>query len=147
MIAAVTNQQERNSWLALLAAWAIALFASLAALFIGEVMGQAPCNLCWFQRAFMFPLAILLAVACYGNDLAVWRYGLPLCLIGWLIAAYHSLLYVDVIAPVLEPCGQGPSCSSANMRIFGFVPIPVLSLISFSAIAGLLLLVRKRVAI
>ena len=40
-------------------AWVIALAASLAVLFIGEVLGQTPCLLCWFQRAFMFPLAIV----------------------------------------------------------------------------------------
>ena len=35
-------------------AWIIALISSLAVLFIGEVLGQTPCILCWFQRAFMF---------------------------------------------------------------------------------------------
>ena len=43
-------------------AWIIALVASLAVLFIGEVLGQTPCVLCWFQRAFMFPLAIILSL-------------------------------------------------------------------------------------
>ena len=47
---------------ALTAAWIVALGSSLAVLYIGEVLGQAPCNLCWFQRAFMFPLAIVLSL-------------------------------------------------------------------------------------
>ena len=34
-----------------LAAWIAALTASLAALFIAEIMGQSPCSLCSFQRA------------------------------------------------------------------------------------------------
>lgn len=50
-------------------AWIVALVASLAVLFIGEVMGQTPCVLCWFQRAFMFPLAIILASA-FGGETA-----------------------------------------------------------------------------
>jgi disulfide bond formation protein DsbB len=128
----------------LLAAWVIALVSTLAALFIGEVMGQAPCNLCWFQRAFMFPLAVMLAVACLDADRRVWRYALPLAVIGWLIAAYHMLLYVGVIPAALEPCGEGTSCSSANMRIFGHIPIPLLSLVAFSAITALLELIRRR---
>ena len=144
MITFAISRLQQNPWLALFGAWSIALFASLAALFIGEVMGQTPCNLCWFQRAFMFPLAILLAVACYSSDLGAWRYGLPVCIIGWLIAAYHTLLYFGLITPAIEPCGQGPSCSGANMRILGSIPLPLLSLVAFSAIAGLLLLVRKR---
>ena len=43
---------------------AILTASALGALFIGEVMGQTPCVLCWYQRAFSFPLAIVLAVAC-----------------------------------------------------------------------------------
>ena len=40
-------------------AWLVALGATLGALFIGEVMGQVPCTLCWYQRIAMFPLAIV----------------------------------------------------------------------------------------
>ena len=47
---------------ALAAAWIMALAASLAVLFIGEVLGQMPCLLCWYQRAFMFPLAVVLGL-------------------------------------------------------------------------------------
>ncbi len=130
-------------WILLVAAWVVALLSTLGALFIGEVMGQVPCNLCWFQRAFMFPLAVVLGVAALLDDRGVWRYALPLAAIGLLIAAYHLLLYVGVIPPALEPCGEGPSCSSANMRIFGHVPIPLLSLACFAAITGLLLQLRK----
>jgi disulfide bond formation protein DsbB len=121
-------------WPALAAAWFVALAASLGALFIGEVMGQAPCNLCWFQRAFMFPLAIMLAVAAYRSDSAVLRYAIPLAATGWAISLYHALLYAGVITEALQPCGAGPSCSDSAMTIFGGVPIPFLSLASFSAI-------------
>jgi disulfide bond formation protein DsbB len=124
----------------LLGAWLIALVATLAALFIGEVMGQAPCNLCWFQRAFMFPLAVILAIACITSDSGVWRYAVPLAACGWLVALYHTSLYLEMIPAALEPCGSGPSCSSANMLIAGGVPIPLLSLGAFSAIIGLLVL-------
>ena len=49
---------EVSLWLA----WVIALFSSFSVLFIGEVLGQTPCALCWFQRAFMFPLVIVLGL-------------------------------------------------------------------------------------
>lgn len=130
-------------WNRLAVAWALALVSTLAALFIGEVMGQTPCNLCWFQRAFMFPLAIILGIACLNDDLIVWRYALPVAGIGWLIAVYHSLLYIGIIPPTLEPCSEGVSCSGATMRIFGVVPLPLLSLLSFSLISWLLISLRK----
>lgn len=135
---------DRSVWLLLLAAWLVALVASLGALFVGEVMGQAPCVLCWFQRAFMFPLAIMLAVAVYISDGHAPRYVLPVAGIGWLIALYHSLLYLGVIAEAPTPCGAGPSCSSAHMVVLGGLPLPLLSLAAFTAILALVSLAHRR---
>jgi disulfide bond formation protein DsbB len=133
-----------NPWGLLLVVWLLAVISTLAALFIGEVMGKTPCVLCWYQRIFMFPLAPMLTIACYRSDFAVWKYALPLAVIGWGIAMYHSLLFVGVIPESIKPCSAGTSCSGADMMIFGSVPLPLLSLAAFSAIALLLVLVRRR---
>lgn len=133
-----------NPWSLLLVAWLLAVAATLAALFIGEVMGKTPCVLCWFQRIFMFPLAVMLTIACYRADFSVWLYALPLAVIGWVIALYHCLLFVGVIPEDLKPCSAGTSCSGADMLIFGSVPLPLLSLAAFTAIALLLVLIRRR---
>ncbi len=135
-------------WLWLLAAWLVALVASLGALFIGEVMGQAPCALCWYQRAFMFPLAVVLAVASWRGDAGAWRYAMPLAGIGMLIAGFHTLQFAGMIPQALEPCtASGPSCSGEGMTILGNVPIPALALAAFSAIFALLLpLIRRTTA-
>lgn len=143
------NPQHQSAtnplWLMLLLAWLLALFSTLAALFIGEVLGQAPCLLCWFQRIFMFPLAILLAVACYRSDPDVWRYALPLSVMGGLVALWHSLLYFDVIPKRIQPCSAtGPSCTDANMTILGGLPLPLLALIVFALITLLLFMIRRR---
>lgn len=134
-------------WPPLFAAFAVALAASLAVLFVGEVMGQAPCNLCWFQRAFMFPLAVVLGVAALRSDAQVAVYGIALAACGWLIAGFHTLLYAGIIPERIQPCtASGPSCSSADMTILGGVPLPFLSLGAFTAIVILLLLSRRRSA-
>ena len=137
------SSQSRTWWL-LLAAWLVALSATLGALFIGEVMGETPCLLCWYQRIFMFPLALILLIACVKEDAGIWRYALPLALIGAGFALYHSLLYAGIIAEPIVQCGAGPSCSSASMSLFGWLPIPFLSLIAFGAISILLFLARRR---
>lgn len=144
-----TSQQVHVSgaWLLLFAASSIALGSTLGVLFIGEIMGQEPCVLCWFQRAFMFPLAVILAVACYRSDAGVWCYALPVATLGGLIAAFHTLQYFGLIPQAIEPCGSGPSCTGADMTILGAIPIPALSLVAFTAIAILLLLVRQRLAV
>ncbi len=133
-----------NPWVLLLAVWLLAVASTLAALFIGEVMGKTPCVLCWFQRIFMFPLAVLLTIACYRSDFAVWIYALPLAVIGWGVALYHCLLFVGVIPESLKPCSAGASCSGADMMIFENVPLPLISLIAFTAIVLLLVLIRRR---
>lgn len=132
-------------WGFLFTAWIIALAATLGALFIGEIMGQTPCNLCWHQRVFMFPLAVILAVASFRGDAAVWQYALPVAVLGWLIAAFHTLLYIGVIPEAIKPCGLGVSCSGANMTILGWLPLPFLTLAAFTSIAILLVLAQRRV--
>ena len=126
----------------LFAAWLVALSASLAVLFIGEVLGQTPCNLCWFQRAFMFPLAVILGVAAWRGDLSIWRYAAPLAVFGGAVALYHSLLYAGVVPAPIVPCtASGPSCTDDAMLILA-VPIPVLSFLTFGTILILLLLLQ-----
>ncbi|MDX1706626.1 disulfide bond formation protein B [Pseudidiomarina sp.] len=137
-------KETSTAWWLLLAAWLVALVSSLAVLFVGEVMGQTPCVLCWFQRAFMFPLAVILALACYRSDFAVWLYAVPLAAIGALIALWHTLLYVGLIPEPIVPCSAtGPSCAGDNMTILGGLPLPLLAFIAFSSIIVLLVIVRQ----
>jgi disulfide bond formation protein DsbB len=139
------ERPDQGTWGLLLAAWITALISTLGSLFIGEIMGQAPCVVCWFQRVFMFPLAIILAIACIYSDFGVWRYAMSMAVVGLLLASYHSLLYGGVIPERLEPCGAGPSCSSGDMSIIG-VPIPLLSVAAFAVLIILLVLIRRRSA-
>lgn len=141
---AAKHELGRHGWDLLILSWSVAVISTLGALFIGEVVGQAPCNLCWFQRAFMFPLAVMLGIASYLSDTQVWRYGLPIAAVGWSIALYHSVLYAGILPAALEPCGSGPSCSNDAMLVFGGVPIPLLSLAAFTAISVALVLLRRR---
>lgn len=133
-----------DSWLPMYGAWLIALVSTLGALFIGEVMGQAPCDLCWYQRVFMFPLVAVTGVAALRSDSAAWLYALPLAVIGWLVAGFHNLLYFGIVPTAIKPCGDGPSCSGEGMTLFGTLPLPLLSLAAFSIIIALLLVVRRR---
>lgn len=137
--------EEHNSWWLLLA-WLIAVAATLAALFIGEIMGQPPCNLCWYQRIFMFPLAIILGIAAFRSDSSVKFYALPLIGLGASVAAFHTLIYFGLVEEAMTPCARtGPSCSGEAMTILGGLPLPLVSLLSFVAIGGLLCLCRRGV--
>lgn len=137
-----TRQNHRaDVWLAF--SWVTAAIATLSALFIGEVLGQTPCLLCWYQRIFMFPLAWLLGLAAYRGDYEIWRYALPLSIAGGVFAGYHTLLYWGIIEPEVIRCSAELSCSGDGMTILGRIPIPFLALVAFFVITIALFLVRR----
>lgn len=139
------TKADARSWTWLFTAWVLALVATLGALFVGEVMGQTPCVLCWYQRIAMFPLPVILGVGIYFGDKNGPFYSLPLAVSGALIAAYHTALFYGFIPESIRPCtATGPSCSDAAMTIFGILPLPVLSLLTFAAIVFLLVLALRR---
>ncbi|MBQ4823879.1 disulfide bond formation protein B [Leisingera sp. HS039] len=122
---------------ALAAAWIVALVSSLAVLFIGEVLGQTPCVLCWFQRAFMFPLAVVLGCGLWWRDRRAGRYGVALSLAGGAIALWHLGLFWGLIPERIQPCtAAGPSCTDQGQLVLS-VPIPLLSFLAFALTAAL----------
>lgn len=143
----ITTSIRRLQPLALFLAWLIALIGSLGALFVGEVMGQVPCQLCWYQRCALFPLAIILAVGFIDDSPGVRIYGLPLAAVGGAVAAWHSLLYAGFVQSAISPCtqGGGASCVDSNMTLFGVIPLPFLSFVAFALISFLLIIARERV--
>lgn len=126
------------------AAWLIATISTLAALFLGEVMGLTPCVLCWYQRICMFPLVFILAAGLFPFDPRMVRYALPLSSAGWLIAVFHLLLEKGVIAESVTPCTQGVPCSEVQIEWFGFVTIPLLAVAAFTVINALLIVIYFR---
>ena len=131
-------------WTPLFLAWLLALLATAGALFLGEVMGKAPCLLCWYQRIAMFPLVLVLGQGLFTSDARSVRYALPLAGVGWGIAAYHLLIFWGVVSKDLVPCGKGSSCADADVQMAGVVPIPLLSLASFTGILVALWVARAR---
>jgi disulfide bond formation protein DsbB len=126
--------KDDAGWVLVFAAWLLATVSTLGALFLSEVMGVAPCVLCWYQRVFMFPLVFVLPAGLFPLDRKVVRYAAPLAVVGWLVALFHLLLTRGVIPEGLTPCAQGIPCSRVEVEWLGFVTIPLLSLLSFSAI-------------
>lgn len=131
----------------------IAFFATLATL--GAVTYQyvyltPVCVLCWWQRIFMFPLEIIILITLWTkakmNHLIV---GL-MAAIGLPISAYHYYgHYQKYVAgnPFLLPCSTNPlepSCSNSPIVTFGFITIPFMALVVFSAILWLVYLTHQK---
>ena len=135
---------ETTAWYLVFVAWLIASVSTLGALFFGEVVKVPTCVLCWYQRIFMFPLALILPIGLFPFDRKVLRYALPLAAIGGLIALYHVLLVAGVIPETMQPCTQGVPCKDQVMVWLGFVTIPLLALLAFVAIVVLLCIAHFR---
>ena len=140
----VSAQASDKNWNLLFIAWLMAAAGTMGSLFFSEVMGFAPCVLCWWQRVFLYPLVITLGLGLFPLDKGSVRYSLPLAVAGWLVALYHNLLYHGIIPESLEPCSQGVSCTETYIKLLGFLTIPMLSLILFTLIAALLLVLKRR---
>lgn len=128
----------------LLLAWLAAIIATLGSLYFSEVMHFIPCMLCWYQRIFMYPLAIILGIAFYRNDQGIYRYVLPLSIIGMLISGYHTLLQKLPYLQQFEMCTTGVPCSKDYIKWLGFITIPLLAFIAFTIITVSLLILSRR---
>ena len=137
-------RNNTTAWTLIFGAWLVASVATLGALFFGEVMQLPPCVLCWYQRIFMFPLVLILPIGLFPFDRNVVRYALPLAVIGCLFAVFHLLLIARVIPESIKPCTQGVPCSQTVIEWFGFVTIPLLSMLAFLTILALLIAARFR---
>ena len=139
-----TENTTPPGWTLLFATWVIASIATAGSLFFSMVMDLPPCVLCWYQRIALFPLVLILPAGLLRFDRGVVRYALPLAISGWAIAAYHNALYFGLIPASVQRCEQGVSCTERHLELFGFLDIPLLSLIGFSAIITLLVALHRK---
>lgn len=117
-----------------------ALVATVGSLFLSEIINLPPCVLCWYQRALMYPLVAIIGVGILRTEKKLYQYVLPLAGIGWLIAAYHSLLQWKIIPDALAPCVQGVSCTTVQINYLGFITIPFMALVAFTVIIACMLI-------
>ena len=81
---AVVAAQFRPTWRAAMSesapvlAAAVAASATAGSLYFSEVADFVPCQLCWYQRIAMYPLAVILPLALWRRDRAVGQYALVL---------------------------------------------------------------------
>lgn len=124
-------------------AWIVSITATLGSLYFSEILEYIPCELCWFQRIFMYPLSIILGVATYSGDKSLKRVVLPLSIIGGCISYYHYMLQKVPGFAEIKPCTQGVPCNVDYINWFGFITIPFLALIAFVIITLCMIYVRK----
>lgn len=124
-------------------AWLVSIIATLGSLYFSEIRGFIPCELCWYQRILMYPLALILGIGTFQNDFSVKKFVLPMALIGWCISFYHYLVQKVPGFAEIKPCVNGVPCSAQYINWLGFITIPFLALTAFTMIILLMLLLKK----
>ena len=123
-------------WLAFL----VSALATGGSLFLSEVANFVPCELCWYQRIFMYPLAITTLVAALFNDHRAARYLLPLPVIGAGVSIYHLLVENGVVEQTQACLVSAPGgCATKWIDEFGYITIPTLALTAFALTFAFLL--------
>ena len=122
-------------------AWVVAFIAMSGSLYFSDGLGLPPCLLCWYQRIAMYPLVLVLGVGLFRDDSNVWRFALPLPIVGAVISAYHVALQYQPSLEVLQ-CSVGAPCTARLLVVHGFVSIPVMAGSAFLLITTLLLTLR-----
>lgn len=116
-------------------------FISLVGLFLSLVysvaLGFEPCDLCWWQRIFLYPQVIIFGVAFYNQkfkkteDEMIFLYSLILSLCGGAVALFQY--YGQLFNPsILNTCAsQGVSCAKILFVSFGYITMPMMSLTAY----------------
>jgi disulfide bond formation protein DsbB len=116
----------------------VALVSMLGSLYYSEVVGYAPCSLCWYQRIAVYPLVVIMGIAAWKRDTGIRPYVVPLMVIGGVLALYQYIIGYIPDAEVLG-CSLDVSCTERYIWEFGFVDFPFMSFVGFSFMISLML--------
>ena len=105
--------------------WAISAVATgtmFGSLYFSEVAGFAPCELCWYQRIGIYPIAIMSWVALVRRERVLGPYWIALSIAGLAVSVYHYILewFPEIKSSV---CSVDVPCTTIWFREFGFVTL------------------------
>jgi disulfide bond formation protein DsbB len=108
----------------------VAVIATGGSLYFSQALHFVPCELCWLQRIFMYPLMIILIVALITKTRDYRKYVIPMSIIGAIISAYHystQVLLVPSFCSIADPnaCYRYPFIS------YGYITIPLMAFTAF----------------
>lgn len=116
----------------------VAVAAAAGSLWFSESAGFVPCELCWYQRIAMYPLAVVLPMAGLRRESTIRPYALVLAGVGAAISAYH--VFVQQFPEQSSFCEASNPCSAAWVEALGWMTIPQMAGLSFALIIALLVL-------
>ncbi len=107
----------------------ISLIGVVGSLLLSFYFKLAACELCWYQRLFLFSTPVIAVIALIKKDLIANTYIFWLSLFGLIISFYHSLLQTEIFISKDVFCDPNAiiDCAIPAFTYFGFVTVPVIS--------------------
>ena len=119
----------------------LSLLGVILSLVYSDVFHYAPCELCWYQRIFLYPQMFLFVYAWWRKDRAVLPYTLLLSVLGLVLAGYHHILQLGY--NIYKPCSTAPfaiDCAKPSFVEYGFVTFPFMSFVLFGFLSVLMIM-------
>lgn len=131
--------RERGLFLGLLTA----LFLIAASLYFSEIVGFPVCELCWWQRIFLYPSAVLLGIAWWRRDFRIADYVIALSGIAFLIGLYHHLIQIFPGLSVICGADVAVSCTVRYFFELGYITFPMLGMTGAALLIFFMLFARQ----
>lgn len=127
--------------------WGLGTGSVLGSLYFSEVRHFAPCELCWWTRILMYPLAIITTYILLFKKKIEWQgiilsFAYPALLLG----AFQSLMQWGIISEEITQCSAKStvSCGDPEIMWFGFITIPFLGFLTNLAVIIVTLISNKQ---
>ncbi len=124
-----------------IAALAAVSILSIAGSLIYQLVYMTPvCELCWWQRIFLYPISVITLVALWYKTRETHVMVAILSAFGLFYALYHYYYHFQgfVLGNTLTlPCSYGglmPACTDSPILIFGFATIPFMGIMVFGSL-------------
>ncbi len=114
------------------------LSAVIGSLVYSNIVGFPPCDLCWWQRVFMYPQLIVVFMAMRRKDKTIIDYLVPLSVAGAIVALYHSFIQWGYSFGATGGCEAiGGECAKVYFKVYSYITIPFMSFTVFVFIIAL----------
>lgn len=120
---------------------ALAGGAMAGSLYFSEIADFPPCELCWYQRIAMYPIAVIGVVATIRRDRQVLPSIIVLSTIGLAISLYH--VGIQLFPEQSSFCELDNPCSSRWVEGMGWMTIPRMAAVVFSGILTIAVVGRR----
>ena len=120
----------------------ISFVSVFGSLYFQFILNLPPCNLCYVQRYFMYPLLPISMLLILFKKKINSLYFLILSIPGLLVGLYHVYIQSVGVPNTLSfvPCDEHIPCELIDLKLFGFLTIPMMSMLAFVFITVLVLL-------